>query len=196
MKKATVTLESISPYGQSKFIMEPKLNKESADDYEKRTWKERCHYDENGHVFIPPISIKNCLQEAAKYLGVAYRGKERYTKHFESGTMVLDGIVLPETRETLQGLWLKVPADGRVGGTTRVSKCFPMIPRWKGEVVFWILDDVITRDVFELHMREAGQFIGLGYWRPSRRGMWGRFAVRNVIWEEIETGRELELHPA
>ena len=127
MRKVTVLLESISPYGQSKFIQEPKLDKESPDDYEKRTWRERCHYDDEGHVFIPPISFKNCLQEAAKFLGqqIPGRGKERYTKHFEAGIMVLDGLTLPQTRETIEGLWLKLPSDGRQGGSTRVSKCMP-----------------------------------------------------------------------
>src|SRR5262245_13607994 len=154
MRKATVSLESISPYGQSKFIAVPREPKETPDDHEKRTWKERCHYDDDGHVFIPAISFKNCLQEAAKFLGqqIPGRGKERFTKHFEAGILVLDGLTLPVTRATLQGTWLKLPADGRVGGTTRVSKCMPTIAGWKGEVVFWILDDTITRDVFEEHL--------------------------------------------
>lgn len=198
MRKVTATLESLSPYGQSKFIMEPRKDKETHDDHEKRTWKDRGHYDEEGHVFIPPISFKNCLQECAKFLGqqIPGRGKERYTKHFEAGVMVLDGLTLPETRDTIEGLWLKVPADGRPGGSTRVSKCFPRINKWKGDVTFWILDDTITPGVFEYHLREAGQFIGLGFWRPIKRGMWGRFKVLNCVWEEMNLAAGLEEHAA
>lgn len=199
MKKVTVHLKSLSAYGQSRFVMGEGLQrgpKEGADDHEKRTWKERCHYDENGHVFIPPISFKNCLQEAAKFLGrqIPGRGKERYTKHFEAGIMVLEGLTLPVTRETLQGTWLKLPSDGTVGGTKRVSKCMPTIASWEGEVVFYVLDDTITKDVFEEHLREAGQFIGLGYWRPSKRGMWGRFACVSFEWEELDLQTEQQIH--
>jgi hypothetical protein len=198
MRKVTATLESLSPYGQSKYIEEPRRDKETANDHEKRIWRDRCHYDDDGHVFIPPISLKNCLQEAAKFLGeqIPGRGKERYTKHFEAGVMVLDGLTLPETRDTVEGLWLMLPSDGRVGGTSRVPKCMPRIPKWKGNVTFWILDDTITPSVFERTLREAGQFIGLGYWRPIKRGMWGRFRVVQCEWEEMNLAAGLEEHAA
>lgn len=187
MRIATVSLRSESPYGQSKYIdpiKVPKLNKETSEDYEERVWRERGHYDDDGHMLIPAMAFKNCLQEAAKFLGeqIPGRGKERYTKHFESGVMVLEGLSLPVTRETIQGERVFVPADGRVGGSKRVMKNFPYVPSWEGQIQFYILDDAITKDVFEKTLREAGRFIGIGYWRPNRRGMWGRFAVAKVEW--------------
>lgn len=190
MRIATAELESISPYSQSKHY-EPEGGKrptgtktETAKDTEERTWRERCHTSTDGHVFIPPMAFKNCLAEIAKYLSVQIpgKGKSTYTKHFEAGVMVLEGLTLPETKETVHGEWLFVPADGRRGSGKRVSKCFPVVHQWKGAITFHILDDMISEDVFEQHLKEAGNFIGIGRFRPRNNGYYGRFKVNKIRW--------------
>ena len=186
MKTATATLESISTYGQSKHYEVPKKAKENAKDYEERTWRERCHYDKEGLLFIPPMQFKKCIENAGKYLNMQIpgKGKSTYSKHIKSGILVVDGITLPVKKENVDSCCLFVPSDGRTGGTTRVSKSFPMISEWKGKITFHILDDIITEDVFETHLKEAGNFIGIGFFRPERGGYWGRFKVNKIDWNE------------
>lgn len=183
MKTYIASLASVSPYSQSKIVMAPKLEREKADDYEKRTWRERLHVDEDGRVFIPPMSIKNCLSEAAKYLGIQIpgKGKSTYTKHFEAGVMIMDPIVLPIMAEDVPGIWQFVPADGKRGGSKRVNKCFPTINSWSGDVTIHVLDEIITRDVLEQHLIEAGKFIGIGRFRPRNNGYYGRFRLTNLV---------------
>ncbi len=190
MQIATANLESISPYSQSKHYEIEKIGRasgattESAKDYEIRTWRERCHVDDKGHVMIPPMAFKNALSEIAKYLAIQIpgKGKSTYTKHFEAGVMVLDGLTLPITKADVPGEWLFVPASGKRGDGKRVSKCFPVIQSWAGPVTFHILDDVITHEVFERHLVEAGNFIGIGRFRPRNNGYYGRFKVAKVSW--------------
>jgi hypothetical protein len=184
MRTATVTLESLSPYSQSKHYTTEKLNKETSADYETRTWRDRCNVNEDGHLVIPPMAFKNCIAEVAKYLSIQIpgKGKATYTKHFEAGILVVEGVILPERKESVAGEWLHVPSDGRRGGTKRVMKCFPVVPKWSGSVTFFILDDTITPDVFEQHLREAGNFIGIGRFRPRNNGFYGRFRVASVNW--------------
>jgi hypothetical protein len=57
MIEVTSHLKSASPYGQSKMIRAPKKEKETSKNYEERTWRERCHYDEKGEIYIPAISV-------------------------------------------------------------------------------------------------------------------------------------------
>ncbi len=92
MKIFFAELFSVSAYSQSRHYDVPKLEKEIAKDYEARTWRERLHVTEGGFVFIPPIAFKNCLAEAAKFLGIQIpgKGKSTYTKHFEAGVLVVD----------------------------------------------------------------------------------------------------------
>jgi hypothetical protein len=161
----------------------PKLEKEGNDDHEKRTWRERLNVTKDGNVFIPNGAFKNCLSEAAKYLGMQIpgKGKNLYTKHFVSGVMVPESLILPIKKEDVEGEWRHVPSDGRRGGTKRVLKCFPVIPEWHGEVMFHILDDTITESVFDYHLSQAGGFIGIGRWRPANNGMYGRFKIDSEI---------------
>ncbi len=187
MKQAIVTLRSTSPYSQSKHYTTPKLDKEKPADYEKRTWRDRMHTDESGEVFIPPMTFKNCVSEAAKYLGIQIpgKGKSNYTKHFEAGLLVTDALRLGIKAADVDGEWLFVPSDGKRGGGTRVDKCFPLIKQWSGNVAFYVLDETITEDVFLNHLTQAGQFIGIGRFRPRNNGFYGRFAVDSVKWSAI-----------
>jgi len=182
MKTYTAHLKSSSPYSQSKHYQVEKLEKEKADDYEKRTWRERLHVNPEGFVVIPPMAIKNCVSEAAKYLGIQIpgKGKATYTKHFEAGLLIMDQIVLPIKKEDVPGEWYFVPADGRRGSGKRVSKCFPVIHQWEGSVEIHVLDETITRDVLLQHLEEAGKFIGLGRFRPRNNGFYGRFSVEGL----------------
>lgn len=192
MRVAIAELKSISPYSQSRYYEaeNPKMGRstgsatESSRDYESRTWRDRCHVDGEGRIVIPPMAFKNCVAEIAKYLSVQIpgKGKSTYTKHFEAGVMVLDGVTLPVTKAEVDGEWLFVPADGKRGSGKRVLKCFPVIREWKAKVGFTILDDVITEEVFEQHLRDAGNFIGIGRFRPRNNGYYGRFSVERVVW--------------
>jgi hypothetical protein len=184
---ATAELESVSPYSQSRHYKVEKLSKEGPDDYEKRTWRERMHVDDKGMIFIPPMAFKNCLSEAAKYLGmqIAGKGKSTYTKHFEAGLLVFEPVPLGIHKDKVEGEWLFVPADGRRGSGKRVERCFPLIRSWKGKVTFQIFDPTITQDVFRQHLEEAGKFIGIGRFRPRNNGFYGRFEVKSLKWEEM-----------
>ncbi|MGQ0595798.1 hypothetical protein [Aquabacterium sp.] len=184
MKTATVRIKSVSPYSQSKHYTTEKLPKELAKDYETRTWRDRLHVNDAGQVFIPPMSFKNCLSEAAKFLSVQIpgKGKATYTKHFEAGVLVTDALVIPIKKEDVPGEWLFVPADGVRGSGKRVEKCFPVIHQWQGDVTFHVLDETITEDVFRHHLEQAGAFIGIGRFRPRNNGFYGRFKVETINW--------------
>ena len=189
MITATATLSSVSPYGQSRnYEMDAKkLEKESSKDYEARTWRNRLHVTEDGYVFIPPMSFKNCISEAAKYLSVQIpsKGKATYTKHIEAGILVPDPLVLPTKAADVEGLWLFVPADGKRGSGKRVWKCFPTLKAWSGVVTFLIFDETVTESVFRYHLEQAGKFIGIGFFRPRNNGYFGRFEVKSVEWVKV-----------
>jgi hypothetical protein len=146
------------------------------------------HADAEGMVFIPPMAFKNCLSEAAKYLTMQIpgKGKSTYTKHFEAGVLVFEPMPLGVHKDKVSGEWFFVPSDGRRGSGKRVSRCFPVFPKWSGSVVFHIFDPTITKDVFQRHLEEAGKFIGIGRFRPRNNGFYGRFEMKSLKWEEME----------
>jgi hypothetical protein len=188
MRVCEAKLESISPYSQSRHYETPKLEKESHGDYEKRTWRDRLHTTEAGEVYIPPMAFKNALSEIAKFLGtqIPGKGKSTYTKHFEAGVLVMDAVKLGIKKADVAGEWLFVPSDGIRGSGKRVMKCFPVIPSWKATVTFYLLDETITPEVFEAHLKESGAFIGIGRFRPRNNGFYGRFKPTHVSWKQSE----------
>lgn len=200
MKTVDVTLKSTSPYSQSRAHNVPKESKESADDHERRTWRNRLHVDAEGRVFIPPMALKGCLAEAAKFTGkqIPGRGKSTYTKHFEAGILVQDGPVLhgtdgkPILAEAVDGKWFFLNADGVRGSGKRVWKCQPDIPEWTATARFYVIDDTITEAVFEETLAEAGNFIGIGRFRPRNGGYYGRFQPTEIAWLDAETAQAAE----
>jgi hypothetical protein len=131
------------------------------------------------------MAFKNALSEVARFLGEKIPGKRNatYTKHFEAGVLVLDGPKIQTKLDDVQCETLFVPADGVRGSGKRVWKRFPLIREWKADVTFHVLDETITEQAFEYHLRQAGSFIGIGRFRPRNNGFYGRFEVKAIKWQ-------------
>lgn len=189
MLKITCRLTGISPIGFSAPIQSTKATGEGHDAFEERTWRERLPVDAEGKCIIAPMRIKNCLSDVAKYLSetVPGKGKATFTKHFESGILCVDAVPLYDgngktvSRESVEGLKLFVPSDGKRGGGTRVWKWFPVIQTWYFDPVIYALDPVLIdkQEKIEEYLSHAGKFIGVGWFRPRRNGYFGRFNVSN-----------------
>ena len=184
MKIATVSLKSVSPYSQSRAHETPKIDRETSDAHEQRTWREKCHYRKDGQLFIPPMAFKMALDTAAKMLGMQIpgKGKSTYTKFFESGVLVMEGPNLPIKKDDVPFDRIHANADGVRGSGKRVWRIFPRIDEWSAEVDFHVLANEITQDVFEEHLRQAGAFVGIGRFRPKQGGFYGRFEVERIKW--------------
>ena len=182
MRRATCKLSSVSPFSQSRYIQGKKPRDLTHEEWEEKSWKQRCHVDPEGIVYIPPMAFKNCIAEAAKYKSIQIpgKGKATYTKHFEAGILVVEPLSLGVHIDDVKGEWLHVPSDGKRGGSTRVLKCFPLFAKWSGNVEFLIFDETVNNEVFEQHLIDAGQFIGVGRFRPRNNGFYGRFSVDGI----------------
>ena len=130
------------------------------------------------------MAIAGCIKEAAKFMNVKIPGRrnETWTKHFESGVLVLKpmstGVNIKDARKHA----VHCSADGKPGGKTRVMRYFPTIDDWKGTVDVTILDDMITEEIFSDVIATAGNLIGLGSFRVRNRGYFGRFGVVSIKW--------------
>src|SRR5690606_21498107 len=151
---------SLTPYNQSRQHFADKEDKETHDAYEKRTWREKAHYDEKGIAYIPPMAFKGCIANAAKMLAIPIpgKGKSLYTKHFVAGIMVTDPLSLGVKRDDVQPQWLSVSPQGRKG-EMGVMRAFPHFPQWEGTIAVHVLDDTIGKEIFERVIKEAGNFV-------------------------------------
>lgn len=190
MLEAVARIKGISPMGQSRAIQSKRDTGEGHDDFEERTWRERMHVDNAGIVYIPPMAIKNCLSDCARYLSesVPGKGKSTFTKHFEAGLLCLEPASLGVKASDVPATRLFVPSDGKKGGSSRVFKNFPTIAEgWEAEIHITILDPILIGkpEKIQEYLVHAGKFIGLGFFRPRNGGFWGRFEVLSFETREV-----------
>ena len=189
MKTATVKLTSASPYSQSRMFTKsevPPLEKESAADYDLRTWRHKQHWDrKTGEIYIPPTALKNALMEVAQYLGekIPGGGTAKWTKHFMAGILCTDPVMLGIQWDETECETFNCHANGMRSSGKRVPRTFPVVRDWEAAAKFIVLDEKITKDLFMRYLDEAGKFIGIGRFRPRNGGFYGRFFVEPINWE-------------
>lgn len=188
MKMVTVELESITPYTQSRMHDTPKIEKETADLHEQRTWREKTTTNKDGIICIPAMALKGALDTASKMLGtqIPGKGKSTYTKHFKAGVICEADVPLGVKKDEVGSITINANSDGVRGSGKRVKRTFPIIPQWKAIATFAVLDDTITKDIFEKHLTEAGRFVGIGQFRPENGGLNGRFKPVSFKWSEMK----------
>ena len=113
-----------------------------------------------------------------------FRSKTLYSKYFEAGIQIPEGITLPIRPEDVVGERLFVPSDGRAGGGKRVYKRFPRIDSWEGSLNIYVFDDLIPEHVFLKVLESSGFLVGIGRFRPQSRGYYGRYTVEQFSWIE------------
>ncbi len=181
------------PYSQTRplplHVLESKAEDETSDAFDKRVWREKVDRDENGIVFIPPMAIKRMLEDAARGMGLKIKGRGndaagKYANRFKSGLMCIKGPSLGIHIDEVNYLdiFTSAPNDKR----KRIWRRFPIIEKWECDVEVLVTDDRIEPSTVEKHVGYAGRHCGLGYWRASNGGLWGRFIMTEFSHEGIE----------
>ena len=187
---ATLTIEGLSPYSQSRQHDEPMLDKEARDAYDLRTWRSKMNVatiDGRQTVVIPAHGMHQAIAAAAKYSKrqIPGQGKATWTAKFNSGIALLDDPALGISPADIGMVTISANADGIRGSGKRVPRRFPLIPLgWRTTFDVHILDNIITEDVFREMVEIAGMFIGIGRFRPEKGGTNGRFRIVTLAWAD------------
>ena len=177
-----LVIEGVTPLQQSKEYssVEPRSKTETADDYEKRTWKLRSHINSDGYVFHPSGALKKAMIDAARYSGeqIEGQGKKTYTAKVTSGVCVASDLVTDCKSDAIERRDVYASAQGGKGKNEgRVWKYFPTLAKWKAQTTIQVYDPIVTPDVLRRILEDAGRFIGIGTWRPQMGGEYGRFKI-------------------
>ena len=98
--------------------------------------------------------------------------------------MMIENPSLDMDPALLKSVTISANADGVRGSGKRVPRKFPVIPAWKTTFQVYILDPIITREVFEEMVNTAGIFVGIGQFRPQNLGSNGRFKIAALDWQD------------
>lgn len=187
---ATVTLVGIAPMTQSRAHETPKLDGENPNDYDIRTWRNKLTtetVDGKPTIVINAHGVMQCFAAAAKYSKrqIPGQGKATWTAKFTAGITLLESPKLNIDPATVQSITISANADGVRGSGKRVPRRFPVIPiGWSTTFDVYILDPIITEQIFREMVELAGMFIGVGQFRPQNGGTNGRFKLDRLDWQD------------
>lgn len=187
MYRAKVTIKGIAPLSQSRKHDTPFLERESHEDYDERTWREKANYDDSGVMFVPAMALKQAMDAAAKRLAIPDPDNKRasLTKFFVSDVICEGNLSIGIKKDDVPSIRISANSDGVRGSGKRVPRRFPQTSQWGGSTTFLVMDEKITPTVFERVLRSAGQSVGVGQFRPERGGLNGRFDVTKFEVEKV-----------
>ena len=148
----------------------------------------KCYKDKDGFLFIPGPNAFRCIIDAGKYLKA---GKSKVTTQKSSlvpSFLSIDELECPLTQEGVRIQHFEVDSRSVVIPATggRIMAHRPRLDEWVLGFTLTLdekeADEKLTRTLVDY----AGSKIGLGDFRPDRKGPFGKFKVN--FWESTKLG--------
>jgi hypothetical protein len=182
--KYKVFIEGITPYMQDRMddiglekwekqrhhIIERKgINEEDAKKAEYGTYRN----PDNNKCFIPSEHLRGCLINAGGYLKSKVGTKTKSMKSIV-GAMFM---VLPE--EIYLPDYDEIDKRSVVNRNikARLIKVRPKWSKWKAVFTLEIGEETLTKETIEELIRVGGSYVGIGSYRPTANGYFGRFKL-------------------
>ena len=174
MKSISATIKGITPLLMHRFPMA------GAEDKSKvRTgipeWKDEAetalYKDEEGRIYQPASHIEGTLKEASKSFKIPGKNRATYSK--------LVGSALSVNPDAIPHKITKYEIDARpvVVQRSRIVRYRPIFKTWELSFEIIISDDQLPIEVVKQALDHAGQYCGLGDFRPGKGGKFGKFIV-------------------
>lgn len=127
----------------------------------------------DGKTYQPAESIRQALIEAGKAFK---KGRANLSKTFASFCMVSPEAIIIKEKWTTDRRAVVIPST-----KGRVMRNRPRFDEWNLKFQITILDDdEINEKTLHDALDYAGHYIGIGDYRPQKKGMYGRFIVSSI----------------
>ena len=122
---------------------------------------------------IPGIYFRNSFVEAAKQFKITGKGKSTYSKLAGSTLQIKEEYIPiePGKYEPYKIAAVNPMTKGRMMVTR------PRFNKWSAQFTVQLLDDSLPIEILNVLVIHAGQYVGIGDWRPDKKGMFGKFIV-------------------
>lgn len=193
--KIEITVEGVTPLLMNRFTEANEVAVSGGTSVtfrgDKGTPREQAepkrYADKAGNLYIPGPNIFACLVAAGTFLKA---GKSKLTTQKTSlipaGLATVDAVCL--LHDAKGGAITEWEVDSRsvvipsTGG--RIMAHRPRIDKWRCTFALDIDETMFAPNLIRQLVDEAGRKIGLGDYRPARKGPFGRFVV--VAWKVID----------
>lgn len=129
-------------------------------------------YIYNDKTHIPAVYFRNSIVEASKQFKIAGKGKSTYSKLVGATVDVLPEMIsLTEKYVPFKIAAVNPMTKGRMMVTR------PRFDKWSAEFEVILHDPSVPATVFHDILENAGKYVGIGDWRPEKKGMFGKFMI-------------------
>ena len=136
------------------------------------------YLDEEGHFCFHKIGFRSSLLNSLSYKKV---GKKAANVVFAAAVFVDEELIVlrdPDTWEPLTEYLIDTRRAMVVGRGIMRSR--PKFPRWGCDLEYKVNTDLVTVEQVLEEQIEAGQIIGVGDFRPAKKGFFGRYIVELI----------------
>ncbi|HTJ52654.1 MAG TPA: hypothetical protein VL443_24530 [Cyclobacteriaceae bacterium] len=186
MKIYKVKIKGITPY------MQHRMDDQKLEQWEKQRGpiherpelvKEdlvraeyHCYRNSDEQCFIPSEQIRGALIAAGSYVKAKVGGRSKSMKQIVAAMFMVspDQILLPD----FDSIDKRSAVNRNV--KARVIVVRPKWSEWSAEFTLSIDEDSITIQTIEQIIEYAGKYVGIGSFRPSNNGMFGRFELTTI----------------
>jgi hypothetical protein len=121
------------------------------------------------------------MVEASKQFKITGKGKSTYSKLTGSVLNVEEEYIPIQPSEYEE--YRIAAVNPMTRGRMMVSR--PRFNKWGAEFHIQILDDALPVEIVNEIITQAGQYVGIGDWRPDKKGMFGKFMLTSF--KEVKT---------
>jgi len=175
-KKYKVVIKGVTPLLQNRFAGGETIGttKKKASTIKENKVEDTLYRFPNKKIYQPAESIRQALIEAGKAFK---KGKSNLSKIFASFVLIQ-----PEAIEHKKQIWVTDRRAVVIPSTKgRVMRNRGKFEEWILEFEVIVLDsDEITESILHDALEHAGHYIGIGDYRPQKKGMYGRFIITSI----------------
>jgi len=184
MKIYTLTIKGITPLLMNRPSQLEISDKSKDVKREVRTSKEiaenKLYKDSNGKIYMPSTWFRGALVEAGKQKKMGGKGssKATYSKAIGSSVSVEPfEIVL---KKQVWDVFTILAVNPTTKGRNLLHR--PIFKSWEADMKVVFEEEQIEPEVLKEIFDIAGKIVGVGDWRPAKKGMFGKFQV--ISWKE------------
>lgn len=185
MKKYKIEIEGITPYMQHRMddqkLEEWEKNRKliiERDDVSKedQVRAEFHSYQDKEGFYIPSEHIKGSL------IGAGAMVKSKVGNSKKSMKNVVAGMFFIEEEKIRLPKGYEIDKRSAVNRNikARVICIRPKWEKWKGGFTLLIDNDTVTQETVKEILTNAGNYIGIGSFRPTNNGSFGRYKVNKI----------------
>jgi hypothetical protein len=173
-QKIKVTIEGTTPILFNRFrdiAIEGKSKKRTGAMAESDV--EDKLYIQDGKAQLPATYLRNSIVEASKQFKIVGKGKSTYSK-------------LVASTMNIEPFYIELEADKyeifRISAVNPMTKGRMMTERpkfnkWVASFEIILNDEAVPISVINEILEQAGKYVGVGDWRPEKKGMFGKFMI-------------------